>query len=82
MFSAKKFFIPSLTFTEPLILGISVYCDVSVLVVLFIPDSWAHEFPVGKATMKAADNNIPTPIIAGISTFFCTSFFENDSVFM
>jgi hypothetical protein len=27
--------------------------------------------------MKAADNNIPTPIIAGTNTFFLTSFFED-----
>jgi virginiamycin B lyase len=75
-FSVKKFLIPSLTFTEPLILGIAPYSDAAM--VLFIPDCCcccsccAHELSSGEAKTKAADNNIPTPIIAGISTFFRT----------
>jgi hypothetical protein len=32
--------------------------------------------------MKIADNIIPTPKMAGINTFFCTSFFENVVVFI
>jgi hypothetical protein len=32
--------------------------------------------------VKAADNNIPTLIIAGTNTFFLKSFFENVAVFI